>query len=40
MSGHGPGTSCTNAVPSAAETTQVEQNFANGFSSHVVEMVR
>ncbi|HET6502243.1 MAG TPA: snapalysin family zinc-dependent metalloprotease [Amycolatopsis sp.] len=33
MSGHGPGTSCTNAVPSAAEAAQVEQNFANGFAS-------
>jgi snapalysin len=28
MSGHGPGTSCTNAIPSAAEAAQVEANWA------------
>ncbi len=28
MSGHGPGTSCTNAKPSAAEAAQVDQNYA------------
>jgi snapalysin len=32
MSGHGPGTSCTNALPSAAEAAQVERNFVNGFA--------
>lgn len=31
MSGHGPGTSCTNALPDANEIAQVEQNWANGF---------
>lgn len=30
MSGHGPGTSCTNANPSAAEAAQVDQNYAGG----------
>ncbi|MDI5965663.1 snapalysin family zinc-dependent metalloprotease [Streptomyces sp. SL13] len=29
MSGHGPGTSCTNAKPSAAEAAQVDQNYAD-----------
>ncbi|MBY8882543.1 snapalysin family zinc-dependent metalloprotease [Actinacidiphila acidipaludis] len=29
MSGHGPGTSCTNAKPSAAEAAQVDRNYAN-----------
>ena len=33
MSGHGPGTSCTNAVPDAQEAAQVDQNFANGFAA-------
>jgi snapalysin len=28
MSGHGPGTSCTNAKPNAAEAAQVDQNYA------------
>ncbi|MEE4541292.1 snapalysin family zinc-dependent metalloprotease [Streptomyces sp. V4-01] len=28
MSGHGPGTSCTNAKPSAAEAAQVDRNYA------------
>ncbi|MET9534719.1 snapalysin family zinc-dependent metalloprotease [Streptomyces sp. NPDC006649] len=30
MSGHGPGTSCTNAKPSAAEVAQVDRNYAQG----------
>lgn len=30
MSGHGPGTSCTNAKPSAAEAEQVDENYADG----------
>jgi snapalysin len=30
MSGHGPGTSCTNALPSAAEAAQVDENYADG----------
>jgi snapalysin len=34
MSGHGPGTSCTNAVPDAAEAAQVDANYA---SSDVVQ---
>lgn len=29
MSGHGPGTSCTNALPSAAEAAQVDANYAS-----------
>ncbi|WP_236791184.1 snapalysin family zinc-dependent metalloprotease [Amycolatopsis sp. GM8] len=33
MSGHGPGTSCTNAVPDAAEAAKVQQNWANGFAA-------
>ena len=28
MSGHGPGTSCTNAKPNAAEAAQVDKNYA------------
>lgn len=28
MSGHGPGTSCTNALPSAAEAAEVDDNYA------------
>ncbi|MFE2377321.1 snapalysin family zinc-dependent metalloprotease [Streptomyces sp. NPDC059398] len=28
MSGHGPGTSCTNAKPNAAEAAQVDRNYA------------
>jgi snapalysin len=28
MSGHGPGTSCTNAKPDAAEAAQVDHNYA------------
>lgn len=31
MSGHGPGTSCTNAMPDAQEAATVDQNFVNGF---------
>jgi snapalysin len=30
MSGHGPGTSCKNAKPNAAEAAQVDANYANG----------
>lgn len=30
MSGHGPGTSCTNAKPDAAEAAQVDENYAAG----------
>ncbi|MEW1661061.1 MULTISPECIES: snapalysin family zinc-dependent metalloprotease [unclassified Streptomyces] len=30
MSGHGPGPSCTNAKPDAAEAAQVDQNYASG----------
>ncbi|MFJ5595224.1 snapalysin family zinc-dependent metalloprotease [Streptomyces noursei] len=30
MSGHGPGTSCTNAKPNAAEAAQVDKNYAAG----------
>jgi snapalysin len=30
MSGHGPGTSCKNAIPDAKEVAAVDQNFANG----------
>ncbi|MCX4725397.1 snapalysin family zinc-dependent metalloprotease [Streptomyces sp. NBC_01020] len=30
MSGHGPGTSCTNAKPNAAEAAQVDRNYASG----------
>ncbi|OLZ61342.1 metalloprotease [Streptomyces sp. IMTB 2501] len=33
MSGHGPGTSCTNAKPDAAEAAQVDQNYANSRST-------
>jgi snapalysin len=41
MSGHGPGTSCTNAVPDAQEAAQVDQNFANGFAlAHRLTVVR
>ena len=29
MSGHGPGTSCTNATPDAAEAAQVDANYAS-----------
>ncbi|SEN80339.1 snapalysin family zinc-dependent metalloprotease [Actinacidiphila rubida] len=29
MSGHGPGTSCTNAKPNATEAAQVDRNYAN-----------
>ncbi|WP_202234655.1 snapalysin family zinc-dependent metalloprotease [Actinacidiphila reveromycinica] len=35
MSGHGPGTSCTNALPSAAEAAQVDENYADGGSAAV-----
>ncbi|MGW7535716.1 snapalysin family zinc-dependent metalloprotease [Amycolatopsis sp. NPDC054798] len=31
MSGHGPGTSCTNAKPDAQESAKVQQLWANGF---------
>ncbi|MFD9813326.1 snapalysin family zinc-dependent metalloprotease [Streptomyces sp. NPDC059080] len=30
MSGHGPGPSCTNAKPDAAEAAQVDKNYAGG----------
>ncbi|HVV13380.1 snapalysin family zinc-dependent metalloprotease [Amycolatopsis sp.] len=40
MSGHGPGTSCTNAVPDAQEAAQVEENFANGFAPAALRVVR
>lgn len=30
MSGHGPGPSCTNAKPDAAEAARVDQNYASG----------
>jgi snapalysin len=30
MSGHGPGTSCTNAEPNAAEVAKADSNYANG----------
>ena len=33
MSGHGPGTSCTNAKPDAAEAAEVDQNYAGGTSA-------
>ena len=33
MSGHGPGTECTNAVPDATESAQVDENFVNGIVS-------
>ena len=33
MSGHGPGTSCTNAKPNAAEAAQVDQKYASGFAA-------
>jgi snapalysin len=33
MSGHGPGTSCTNAKPDAAEAAQVDRNYAAGASA-------
>ena len=36
MSGHGPGTSCTNSIPDADEVAQVDANFANGFNSMVI----
>jgi snapalysin len=32
MSGHGPGTACTNAKPSAQEASKVESLWANGFA--------
>ena len=35
MSGHGPGTSCTNAKPDAAEAAQVDENYADGASAAV-----
>lgn len=33
MSGHGPGTSCTNAKPDAAEAAQVDSNYAAGVAA-------
>lgn len=33
MSGHGPGTSCTNAKPDAAEAAQVDRNYAAGVAA-------
>jgi snapalysin len=32
MSGHGPGTSCTNRYPNAAERARVDQLWANGLT--------
>jgi snapalysin len=37
MSGHGPGTACKNAIPSAAEVAEADANFANGFAPALVE---
>jgi snapalysin len=34
MSGHGPGTSCTNALPSAQEAATVDSDWADGFAAH------
>jgi snapalysin len=33
MSGHGPGTSCTNAKPNASEAAKVDRNYANRSSA-------
>jgi snapalysin len=33
MSGGGPGTSCTNATPNAAERSRVNQLWANGLAA-------
>ena len=33
MSGHGPGTSCTNAIPDADEVAEVDANFADGIAA-------
>ncbi|MFC0623583.1 snapalysin [Kribbella deserti] len=33
MSGGGPGTSCTNAIPNSAEVSKVEQLWANGLTT-------
>lgn len=33
MSGHGPGTACTNAEPDAAEAARVDRNYAAGASA-------
>jgi snapalysin len=33
MSGHGPGTSCTNAKPNATEAARVDRNYANRASA-------
>lgn len=33
MSGHGPGTACKNAKPSAAEATKVQSLWRNGFAA-------
>lgn len=33
MSGHGPGTACTNAVPDAAEAAQVQRDWAHGLAA-------
>lgn len=33
MSGHGPGTACKNAIPSAAEVAEADADFANGFAA-------
>ncbi|KAA9160401.1 snapalysin family zinc-dependent metalloprotease [Amycolatopsis acidicola] len=40
MSGHGPGTSCTNAVPDAGEAAQVTENFAGGFAPAAPRVAR
>ena len=37
MSGHGPGTSCKNAIPSAAEVAVADADFANGFAPALAE---
>lgn len=37
MSGGGPGTSCTNDKPNAAESAEVEQLWANGLAEAVLE---
>ena len=37
MSGHGPGTSCTNAKPSAAEAAKVQSLWVNGLVAQAAE---
>jgi snapalysin len=36
MSGHGPGTSCTNAMPDATEAATVDSDWAEGFAAHAL----